>query len=254
MARKISLMYSGGLDSTLTALTLGTKYDEVHLLTYRRGYGHWFVRWSNTRVGELNRYLGKKVFKQVMGSSKELFKKVVIDSLAKDVRKYKGLFVVCVGCKLAMHAMSVIYNLENNIRYISDGASKETGWMADQMQVTLDQYKVLHERFGLVYSNPVYEFGTREDERRKLKEADLSMGVKLGDRDFGTQPICVYGDLLTIIREALKFGAPVKEENIGKYASDKQQLLVDYIYEHFKEKNIDIEKLIERVKKEDEKE
>jgi len=248
MTKKISLMYSGGLDSTLTALTLGESYDEVHLLTYRRGYGHWFVKWSNTRVEELNRYLNKKVFKQVFGSCKELFKKIVIGSLARDFRKYKGLFVICVGCKLSMHAMSVIYNLENGIKFVSDGASKSTDWMADQKEVTLSQYNRLHDQFGLVYSNPIYDYGSREDEREKLKEANLSMGKKVGDRDFGTQPICLYGDFLTIIREKLKTGLPVKDENIEKYSQDKHQILVDYINDYFKRKNVRIDELIERVK------
>ncbi|MBU1627242.1 hypothetical protein KKB18_07730, partial [bacterium] len=195
-----------------------------------------------------NQYVSQKTFRQIMGSSKELFKKVVIDSLGRDFRQYKGLFVICVGCKLAMHAMSVIYNLENGIKYVSDGASKETDWMADQMKETIEQYRLLHERFGLVYSNPVYDFGTREEERKKLKEANLTMGFKLGERDFGTQPICFYGDLLTIVRELVKFSVPLKRENIVKFAIAKQQILVDYIYEYFKKKNIDVNELIAKVK------
>jgi predicted subunit of tRNA(5-methylaminomethyl-2-thiouridylate) methyltransferase len=251
MTKKISLMYSGGLDSTMTALELGKLYDEVHLLTFRRGYGHWFVKWSHTRVDEMNKHFGKDIYRQIMGSSKALFKKIVIDPLGKDFIKYKGLFVVCVGCKLAMHAMSVIYNLENNIKYVSDGSSKETDWMADQMKVTLEQYRLLHEKFGLVYSNPVYNYGTREKEREKIAEAKLSTGKRFGDRDYGTQPLCIYGDFLTIIRETLKFGSPIDQNNIVKYAQDKQSLLVDYIHDYFKKKNMNIDELIERVKASD---
>lgn len=244
----ITLMYSGGLDSTVTALTLAGEYERVILLTYSRGYGHWFINRSSVRIPQLERYLGRKVFTQFTASVKDLFKKIVVDSFISDFRKYQALFIICVGCKLAMHARSVIYNLEHSIAYISDGASKSTAWMPDQMPVTLAEFARLHSDYGLTYSNPVYNFGTREEARRKLEQAGLAMGRRIGDRDFGTQPICLYGDVVTTIREFLHVGLPLKEERIGEFIREKRPIVDDYINGYFERRGLDIEALKARVR------
>ncbi|MCD6326376.1 hypothetical protein J7M28_02320 [bacterium] len=243
----VSLMFSGGLDSTVTALTLAEQYENVHLLTYNRGYGHWFVGRSRVRVPELERHLGRPVFTQFGASVRELFRKLVLNSFIADFKRYKALFIVCVGCKMAMHAQSVIYNLEHGIPYISDGASAATAWMPDQMPVTLAEYKRLHEDYGLIYSNPVYHFGTREKARETLREAGLSMGRRIADRDFGTQPICLFGDVITIFREFMKVGLPLKEESIVDFMREKRAILDDHINDYFAQKGEDVEALKERV-------
>jgi len=243
----VSLMFSGGLDSTVTALTLAGQYDKVHLLTYKRGYGHWFVGRSKVRVPELEKHLGRPVFTQFRASVRELFKKIVLASFVADFRRYKALFIVCVGCKMAMHARSVIYNLEHGIPCVSDGTSEATAWMPDQMPVTLAEYKRLHEDYGLSYSNPVYHFGTREKARETLREAGLSMGRRIADRDFGTQPICLFGDVITIFREFMKVGLPLKEQSIVDFMREKRPILDDYIKDYFARKGLDIDELKERV-------
>ncbi len=241
------MMYSGGLDSTVTALTLAGQYDKVHLLTYARGYGHWFVGRSRVRVPELEKHLERSVFTQFRASVKGLFKKIVLDSFVADFRKYKALFIVCVGCKMAMHARSVIYNLEHGIPCVSDGSAETTAWMPDQMPVTLAEYKRLHEDYGLTYSNPVYHFGTREKARETLRAAGLSMGRRIADRDFGTQPVCLFGDVITIFREFMKVGLPLKEESIVDFMREKRPILDDYIKDYFVQNGLDLYELKERV-------
>ena len=243
----VSLMYSGGLDSTVTALTLSEQYEKVHLLTYNRGYGHWFVGRSRIRIPELEKHLRREVFTPFSTEVRQLFKKIVLKSFAADFKRYKALFIVCVGCKMAMHARSVIYNLEHGIPDVSDGSSETTAWMPDQMPVTLAEYKRLHEDYGLTYSNPVYHFGTREKARQTLREAGLSMGRRIADRDFGTQPVCLFGDVITIFREFMKVGLPLKEESIVDFMREKRPILDDYIREYFTRKGLDIDVLKERV-------
>jgi len=243
-----TLMYSGGLDSSVTALTLAEQFEKVVLATYNRGYGHWFLDRSSIRIPEMEKHLDRKVFTVFRASVKELFKKVVIDSFITDFKNYKALFIICVGCKMAMHARTVIYNLENCIPFASDGASKSTDWMPDQMPVTIEEYRNLYTDYGIVYSNPVYEFGTREEARKKLRQAALSMGKRVGDRDFGTQPFCFYGDVVTSVREILHVGLPLKEEYIVEFMRKKRPILDEYIHGYFKEKNMDIESLITKLK------
>jgi hypothetical protein len=52
---EIALMFSGGVDSTATAVMLAERYRRIHLVTYRNGYGHWYHHRSAARVDELNR-------------------------------------------------------------------------------------------------------------------------------------------------------------------------------------------------------
>ncbi|OGL45913.1 MAG: hypothetical protein A2161_02040 [Candidatus Schekmanbacteria bacterium RBG_13_48_7] len=235
-----TLMYSGGLDSTVTALTLAEQFERVILVTYHRGYGHWFINRSSIRVAEMEKHLNRKVFTVFRASVKDLFKKVVLDTFIADFKKYKALFIVCVGCKMAMHARTVIYNLENGIPYTSDGASKTTEWMPDQMPVTLERYKRLHNDYGIIYSNPVYEFGTRDQAREKLRQSGLSMGKRIGNRDFGTQPFCFYGDIVSQIRETFHVGLPLKQEYIVEFMEKKRPILDEYIQSYFKKKGMDI--------------
>ena len=57
---EIALMFSGGVDSTATAIMLAEKFDRVHLVTYKNGYGHYYFNRTQKRVEELNEALGDR--------------------------------------------------------------------------------------------------------------------------------------------------------------------------------------------------
>src|SRR4051794_17049612 len=65
---EIALMFSGGVDSTATAIMLAEQYDRIHLVTYKNGYGHWYHHRTAERVAELNRALGDKFVHSVIST------------------------------------------------------------------------------------------------------------------------------------------------------------------------------------------
>ena len=67
--KEIALMFSGGVDSTATAIMLAEHYDKVHLVTYKNGYGHYYHHRTRKRVDELNKALGDKFIYTLMSVS-----------------------------------------------------------------------------------------------------------------------------------------------------------------------------------------
>jgi len=230
----VVLLFSGGLDSTLAATVLAKEFDKVHLLSISRGYGHTKIERTARRFEELKDRLDADRFTHTIISAKRLFRQVVLRTLIRDILRYKGLFVICVGCKLVMHTVGSIYCLEHGIHNIADGASGATEWMSDQAAVTLEGYRQLHDAFGIRYSNPVVKINDREHEREALRELGLSTGRKVAGRDLGTQPVCLYGDALTFLRESLfKVSLPVSDKAIAGYIAEKKPQLMRHVDRHF---------------------
>ena len=147
MKNEISLMFSGGVDSTMAAVLLSKKYDKVHLLTYNNGYGHIFLKTTKKRVNELSKKFGNK-FVYSLSSTKDLFENITVNNVANEFKEHKSGFVWCMGCKLAMHTKSIIYNLENGIRDIADGSSKSTENMIEQKPFSLALIKSIYQIFA----------------------------------------------------------------------------------------------------------
>lgn len=234
--KRAALLFSGGLDSTLAAVVLSEENDQVHLVSVARGYGHRKIDRTARRFHELESRIDSSEFKHAILDGRELFKQIVVRTLLRDIFRYKGLFVICVGCKLVMHALGAIYCLERGISHISDGASGATEWMSDQASVTLQGYRSLHASLGLEYSNPVVQIKDREHERERLRELGIETGRNVAGRDLGTQPVCLYGDFLTFLREAVfKVSLPVSDKAIEDYVDEKTELLLAYVHRHFEQ-------------------
>lgn len=230
----VALLFSGGLDSTLAATVLAKSYDIVHLISVSRGYGHTKIERTAARFDELRSHVDEAVFTHTILSGKELFRTTVLSTLAKDIVRFRGLFVICVGCKLVMHTIGAIYCLEHGIPDIADGASGATEWMSDQAAVTLEGYRQLHDAFAIRYSNPVVEINDREHAREALRRLSIRTGQKVAGRDLGTQPVCYYGDALTFLRESLfKVSLPVSDKAISEYMALKTPMLIRHVHRHF---------------------
>jgi len=191
--KEISLLFSGGVDSTVAAINLSKKYDLVHLLTFSNGYGHLYLGRAKKRFEELNkRFPGKFIFFKT--SVKDIFQKVTINHLKEDYGKYASGFIWCMGCKLSMHARAIIYNKEKNINQLADGSSYDTKEMVEQKPFTVSLIKTLYKEHGLEYLTPVYKIG-REKKSRMLKKMGFFMGIPILDRYLGIQPRCIPGEL-----------------------------------------------------------
>jgi hypothetical protein len=205
---EVSLMFSGGIDSTTAALALGRRHRHVHLLTYNNGYTHQHMDRTKDRVAELRDKVGDR-YSHTMLSTKELFDHFLVNKVAREYLEYKSGFIWCLGCKMAMHTRSILYNLEHGVRYMADGSSSSTGEMVEQSLVSLYGFRELYAQYGIQFTTPVYTI-PREDEIRSLKREGFKMGFRVLDRFAGVQPTCKAGEIYYL--SFLLFDQPPKHD------------------------------------------
>ncbi len=239
---EIALMFSGGVDSTATAIMLAERYEKVHLVTYKNGYGHWYHHRTEERVAELNQALGGKFVHSVI-STKSYFDEILVDDVLADFRKYKSGFVWFMGCKMAMHMRSAIYCLENGLRFMTDGSNEDTNEMVEQMLISLTLIRFFYEQYGVKFGTPVYEV-RRDDSRQLVKKLGIKMGVQVMDRHLCIQPTCVAGELYYM--PYLLFNKKVvhDEQTVAAFIDEKQKICDRIVRRYFKTKGVEVDDIL----------
>lgn len=225
--RQAALMFSGGIDSTTAAIRLASEFDRVHCLTWGNGYGHYRLGRTRARMAELKRLFGDR-FQHGVGSVQGLFEDLVVNDIEGNWRRRGSGFVWCLGCKLAMHAHSVVYCLEHGIRTLADGSSQSTGEMVEQMLVSVYRIHEFYARYGIDYRTPVYTI-PRSEEIAFLRKEGFRMGFRVGDRFLGVQPKCRPGELYYL--PFLLFNQPPKHDHdqIVDYLDEKAEIAHSWI-------------------------
>jgi len=231
-------MFSGGVDSTVTALTLAERFDRVHLLTWGNGYGHYRLDRTRRRADELRRHCGDR-FVHTIGSVQDLFETLVVDRLEALFRTYGSAFVWCLGCKMAMHTASAEYCLRHGIRSMADGSSQSTGEMVEQMLVSVYMVRRFYARHGIDFRTPVYTV-PREAEIDLLKRRGFRMGLRIGSRFLGVQPKCRAGELYYL--PFLLFNQPPghDEEKVQAFLEEKSAAAHEHVSAYCRGEGIDL--------------
>jgi len=190
---KASILFSGGIDSTYTAMKLTDQYDQIYLLTYSNGYGHLHIDRTKKRYKELDKLFPGK-FKHEIINIKKIFEKIVIDSISKDMKKYSSGFFWCFGCKLSMHTQTIIFNRNKGIKKTIDGSSADTKEMVEQSPFSISLIKKLYKEHSQSFNSTHYNI-SREEKRKFLSKNNIRLGIKIFDRHIGIQPKCVPGEL-----------------------------------------------------------
>jgi hypothetical protein len=241
--REICLMFSGGVDSTATAISLADYYDRVHLVTYKNGYGHYYHHRTHKRVRELNEKLGGR-FTYSLISTKDYFDQILVNSILKDYKEYRSGFIWFMGCKMAMHMRSTIYCLENGIRYMTDGSNLDTEEMVEQMLMSLSLIYHFYDSMTVEFGTPVYDV-RRAASKELIRELDLNMGIEVMDRHLCIQPTCLAGELYYM--PYLLFNKKVKhdEGEVAQFIQEKGQICNKIIEEYFRNKGMDLGELLD---------
>lgn len=232
---QVSLMFSGGVDSTTAALRLAEKYDRVHLLTFRNGYGHYRLNRTRKRAAELARHAGDR-FVHHVETVQPLFE-MMLEDAREDYRRFGSGFIWCLGCKMAMHTRSVLYNLEHGIREMTDGSSQSTGEMVEQMLLSVYMVREFYEYYGIEYRTPVYTI-PREEEIESLRKRKFKLGWRIGDRFLGVQPKCRPGELYYLPFLVLNQPPKHDEEKVSEFLREKRELAHAYIEKKCREEGI----------------
>lgn len=232
---ELAIMFSGGRDSlALYALaSLGHHPDlprprHIHLLHMLNGMGR-FHEFPRRRFDAARRILAKQAPLSEMHSADSavklpealmveldmgrLFQGLWLDRYEELMPRYNGKNLVCVGCKVAMHARAVIYCLENLIPNLVTGYAKRHGSCPEQTPVFMEMIAEFSNAFGIRTHFPVYEDLEDEMISRHLLEDFGLPSTGGGERQ------CLFGQSLTT----------ATDKEIGCYLADMLPLTEKYI-------------------------
>lgn len=244
---KIGVMFSGGLDSTLTAALLSERFKRIHLVTYRMGMGLRFMNNSKYHVRELKQIIGEDCFTHSTIDNKAIFRQLR-KGFARDYVEYcsnKAPFIYCLKCKLAMHARSIIYGLENGLKYWADGAIEAQNDRPEMMPGVLKLLEGLYAQYGIEFSSPIYHYGSRDDERRELLKRGFTLGLRTGDLHKTVQPLCLPG----VVYAYWHYSNYPDEADVVRFAKSKLPLVRRLIQQHFEEKG-EVPDIVQKVPQE----
>jgi hypothetical protein len=142
-----------------------------------------------------------------------LFQGLWLDRFEELMPRYGGKNLVCVACKLAMHAQAIIYCLEHFVPLLAAGYARRQEYYPEQTPVFMEKVKDFSEHFGIQTRFPVYdEFDDQMVTRQVLEDFGLpSTG--------GGERKCLFCQTLTTASSA----------EIGKYLDDMIPRVTAYI-------------------------
>ncbi len=168
MKDRVSLLFSGGADSTLAAARLAADYREVDLVTFKH-YATWHIGASRKSEDRLRAKYPASVFRHAWANSSGLFLKLQ-RRLLRDAgdEPFLNLYF-CGACKLAMHAALVRYNLRNGIKASATGASRLMPMFPDQTPGGIEALqRDLYAPYGMTLESPVFDTARSDYEAMEL--------------------------------------------------------------------------------------
>lgn len=168
----VLLLYSGGKDSTLTAIRLKNAGYNVH-----------FIHFDNGHMMDADKpYLTfKKTFSKEEGYTFQYQNRAVkIGSIFKEYfyswKKEHGnnldgynldSEIRCLSCRMAMYTSAIIYAKEHGFKYIAEGARISQKFMLEQPAI-IERLKTLASKYGIELLFPVLELVDDEEEKQEL--------------------------------------------------------------------------------------
>jgi len=230
----IAIMFSGGTDSlALYALATTGRHPElprprkIHLLHMLNGFSR-FHHFPQDRFELAQNILARQfpVFQKVLHDSDEgmpeavlvevdtgrLFQGLWLDRYEELMPKYGGKNLVCVACKLAMHAKAVMYCTENYVPVLATGYAKRQEYYPEQTPVFMEKISRFSRQFGITTKHPIYdEFDDQMTTRHVLEEFGLpSTG--------GGERKCLFCQTLTT----------ATDKEIGHYLDDMVPRVIQF--------------------------
>ena len=245
-----AIMFSGGTDSTLAAALMLEEGREVHLLTFNPG----FVLWaSNSRYNarRLEQVYGiDRVHHHILDNSSNT-KKVLWKDIRRDIKEYgfNMQALVCLGCRMAMHAGAVVYCLEHEVPYLVDGSIADQATIPEQLQSTLTRHRAFYrDTFGMHHRSPIYN-ESRSDNRLAQMGMEDQRNLKRQFVLFDTQGTCPFGVPADVYARMFYRLMPKTRERDAKcYGRAKYPLLVNTVAQHFEARGEDYHDYVARLK------
>ena len=156
--QQVSLFFSGGADSTYSAVLLAQAYDRVHLLTFTHdGIGN--THKCKINADRLAARFGAKIVYHVVDGN-ELWRQLYLADYGRDRARY-GAFLntgACECCYLSWNAIAAVYNRRHGITNLAVGIDRDhSGFMYSASDQGIETMCRFHAGYGVRFFMPVYD-------------------------------------------------------------------------------------------------
>lgn len=207
MNKKAAVLFSGGIDSSLSACYMAEACYDIDILNYATGTLI-SKNLHRIRYEELKQnfcQIKNLVEKDISG----LVRKIALATMEKDILKY-SVSLICLGCRLAMHTQTIIHCKVNNIETVADGATMKQCQYSEQTSTAINLFKEFYKSYGISYVNPIYNLDKNEV-KYKLFENGISIQ--------SLEDTCMFGNTFSI----------AKDIDISNYIEEKFDICHEYI-------------------------
>lgn len=188
-----SLQFTGGRDSTLTAIHLIEKYQmkTLHLLTFQTDLMTDIDK-VYKNVEKLEEYFRKKArINHHLLDTNQLLRDLVQKNYFHDLIQFKtyNAATFCPSCRLSHHANTIIFCKINGVGNSADGVNELTGFDLFQQEWAVDMVRQLYKEYGISYHTPLLHQKTSSEvllEEYNEKNA-------LDNPFYEEQPRCIGG-------------------------------------------------------------
>ncbi len=177
---RIAILFSGGVDSTATAIYFLKQGYDTRLLTFDNGAEKW-LDLAEYKAEWIKKQFPERCSWELLDST-HLFHELAIRSLEKDVKKYGNL--VCCGCKLAMLCEAIIYCRRNGISMLADGFQRAQDYYPEQTPDYMIPADGFARAYGIQYLHPFWE-------HPELKQDQITLSGSVPTSPM--QPYCIFG-------------------------------------------------------------
>jgi hypothetical protein len=246
-----AVLFSGGSDSTLAAAQMLDEFDRITLLTFQPGF---LLFINNTRVHarKLEQVFGSERVTHEIIDIRDSVKAVLGSNPMADANEYgfNMTSLVCLGCRLSMHAVAIAWCLENQVPYLADGSIRAQSSIPEQMETVIRRNRRFYsEEYGIRHFSPIYE---ESESDRRLEELGIADKNKLKKQFilFDTQATCPFG-VPADVYGRLFYGRLVggqREDDSEQYCAEKYPRMRHNIGQVMGAKGFDAEELVEKLR------
>jgi hypothetical protein len=159
------VLFSGGTDSTCSAALCADKFESVHLLTfYEKATARSPVPIEN--ISRLRNKYGAEKFIHRMISTDRLVEKISYEKYFSHLFRFGFYMLSTPGfSSLSWHVRTIRYCLQNEIRFVFDGMTKELMHFPGHMPEIREIFARLYASFGITFTSPVISWDVPADQR-----------------------------------------------------------------------------------------
>jgi len=169
--KNIGVLFSGGLDSSVVSALLLTKGYEITLITINNG------AMKNVEISKSSTFflekIGKgKIKEHVFLPSDYLFREIGVRKAVEDIMDFKKDYS-CVGCKLAMLAVTIAYCKKYNISVLVDGFIKAQDFYPEQTQAYIEATHQLCKDYDISLHSPIYCIESKDQVKQLAQQLNI---------------------------------------------------------------------------------